>query len=155
MKFFNIINIIIYCIEANANSNDLGSNDLCANDLGSIDILPSYNYPFFCNNKIIVSSLVLAFIDSMFKYLLQQTKLKKIHVVSNMVSDNFVVFDKSLMKIKFTENESNETISFLIAYFVPLLNYSLKEWLSESKLFTIYGPFIVLLRELARYKRAW
>ena len=72
-----------------------------------------------------------------------------------MVSDNLLVFDKSLMKIKFTENETNETITFMAGIYIPLSNYDISKWFGESKLFTIYGLFYALLRELARYKRAW
>ena len=72
-----------------------------------------------------------------------------------MILDNFVVFNKSSMRIKFTENETNETITFSPASHSTLINYDLKEWFGESNVFTIYGPFMVLLRELAKYKRSW
>ena len=72
-----------------------------------------------------------------------------------MISDNFVVFDKKTMRIKFTENETNETITFLPVAYSTLIDYNLNEWFSDSKFFTIYGAFMVLLRELAKYKRSW
>ena len=73
-----------------------------------------------------------------------------------MTSDNFLVFDKSSMKIKFTENETNETITFMPSRYVPFINYDLAELNNnEMRKISFNGPFIALLKELAKLRGAW
>ena len=70
--------------------------------------------------------------------------------------DNCIKLNKSSMIMKFSEYVNNETIIVMPAKLFPFVRYEDSEYHDDSTpWFSVCGPIVLVLRELAKYRQAW
>ena len=73
-----------------------------------------------------------------------------------MIASNCIVFDKTSMKTKFTDNVSDETILVALTPINPYVSYSIDQYnYSNTTEFSICGPLMLMMKELAILKNRW
>ena len=73
-----------------------------------------------------------------------------------IISDNCIKLNKTTMTMKFSDHVNNESIVVLPASVFPFVRYKYEQYYNDSTLwFTICGPMILLMTELARLRQSW
>ena len=69
---------------------------------------------------------------------------------------NCIKINKTEMTMNYRDNFNNETIVLLPAKLFPFVRYEEEEFFNISTpWFTLCGPIVLLLRELAKLRHAW